>query len=477
MTLEVSIIMLSVNLVAYIKIRFSQKLAVVACFAPRILVIAAALARLIYLYPITPHDEPQFNLWIPVVCTQVQVCLAISTACIPYMMQLFGGESSVWKVNELRRRSTYHNSRSGFATHRRDKEQFSMDSTAALNMAYGRTPDISPRIPTPAPLSPLTPPRYKTPHSSRGSSIRDINERGLRLHIPPPEIRMTTDSASPRTASSFALSPQCLSPQPLLSPPSLSPRRGSSPSPRTQTLRPSVSTSFSGSPNPDSSPDPGRASPTQSPNLQGSPAGSARQPPSRRYSLIPQIHPTPPPIIPRSNSWSRRRISVHRMQPKSQAPRPTSNHPRRTSSKQPPTEIFPPSGSTPPIPMRYPRTPPTQPTDTPVPTYYNTPPPTNPPTFPVPTPPSTSHRTRTRNQRILSPQNSSRREHISPVSPASPPTSITFHRDESSDRDPSATNEASAGSAMRSPPPWHIEQMPVVRELRSSPRIVVQRYS
>ncbi|KAF2657745.1 hypothetical protein K491DRAFT_714208 [Lophiostoma macrostomum CBS 122681] len=474
MTLEVSIIMLSVNLVAYIKIRLSQKLVVVACFAPRILVVAAALARLIYLYPITPHDDPQFNLWIPVICTQIQVCLAVSTACIPYMMQLFGGDGSVWKVKNFRRRTTYNVSRSGSAlltTHRRGKEQLSTDSTAAVSVTNGRAPDISPRIPTPAPLSPLTPPRYKTPsQSSRKSSIRGINERGLRLHIPPPEIRATSASSSPRTASSFALSPQCLSPQPLLSPSGSSPNRGSSPPPRTQTLRPNVSTSFSGTPNPESSPVSNLLSPSQSPNPQGSPGTSARQSSSTRYSLIPHIHPTPPPIIPRSNSRPRRRISVHRMQPNSRASRTTSNYPPRSSSRQPP-----PPGSTPPIPAPYPRTPPTQLTDTPIPAYYNTPPPTNPPIFPVPTPPQTSPRSRTRNQRILSPQNSSRREHISPVWPASPPTPVTFYRDESSQYSISTAAGASAGSTRQIPPPWDADQMPVVRELRSSPRIIVHR--
>ncbi|KAJ4299040.1 hypothetical protein N0V90_004284 [Kalmusia sp. IMI 367209] len=72
MTTDVAIIMLSVNLVAYLKVPNSKKVAVVACFAPRILVIGAALARLIYLYPISPHNKPEFNLWIPLICTQVQ---------------------------------------------------------------------------------------------------------------------------------------------------------------------------------------------------------------------------------------------------------------------------------------------------------------------------------------------------------------------------------------------------------------------
>ncbi|KAF2741880.1 hypothetical protein M011DRAFT_413696, partial [Sporormia fimetaria CBS 119925] len=104
MTTDVSIIMLSVNLVAYLHVKLSEKVVVVACFAPRILVIGAALARLIYLYPITPHSNPQYNLWVPTICAQVQVCLSISTACIPYVKPFFGKVGSgSWRTSELRR--------------------------------------------------------------------------------------------------------------------------------------------------------------------------------------------------------------------------------------------------------------------------------------------------------------------------------------------------------------------------------------
>lgn len=37
MTTDVSIIMMSVNLVAYLKVELGRKIAVVACFTPRIL--------------------------------------------------------------------------------------------------------------------------------------------------------------------------------------------------------------------------------------------------------------------------------------------------------------------------------------------------------------------------------------------------------------------------------------------------------
>ncbi|KAF2472389.1 uncharacterized protein BDR25DRAFT_220358, partial [Lindgomyces ingoldianus] len=169
MTTDVSIIMLSVNLVAYLQVNLSRKITVVACFAPRVLVIVAALARLIYLYPINPHMKPAFNLWIPVICTQIQVCLSISTACIPYMKPFFEGvEAGVWRADDLRRKGmmvdelyAYRSAGGSLGTkghgHSKGKEIYSMDSTIrATSYKYGRSTDVSPQIPTPVPLSPLT---------------------------------------------------------------------------------------------------------------------------------------------------------------------------------------------------------------------------------------------------------------------------------------------------------------------------------
>ncbi|KAF2790511.1 hypothetical protein K505DRAFT_217606, partial [Melanomma pulvis-pyrius CBS 109.77] len=154
MTTDVCLIMLSVNLVAYLKVKLSRKVIVVACFAPRILVIGAALARLIYLFPITPHDNPEFNLWVPVICTEVQICITISTACIPYMKPFFeGAEAGAWRADDRRRKCLKVNTLCGYQSvsgqakaHKQGKELHSMDSTASMSLKYGRTPDVSPRI-------------------------------------------------------------------------------------------------------------------------------------------------------------------------------------------------------------------------------------------------------------------------------------------------------------------------------------------
>ncbi|KAF2009648.1 hypothetical protein BU24DRAFT_401550 [Aaosphaeria arxii CBS 175.79] len=494
MTSEVGLVMLSVNLVAYLKVKFSRKVIVVACFAPRILVIAAALARLIYFFPITPHDNPEFNLWVPVICTQIQVCLSISTACVPYVKCIFEGIEDSRKRRTASRSWQAIGSNSGYYEkgHKKGKEAWSFDSAATLGLKYGRTPDASPRIPSPPPLSPLTPPRLGSPFSSNRNS-RSPSERGLKLHIPPPQARTTTtDVISPQTASPHVLSsPEIWSANGLLSPPPFS-RSFKQPdaSPRPHTSRPRRpscahqecshgSQPVSGSNCPDHSVSPVR----QQPKYTVFPRG-----PTAQYSLIPQIAPTPPPTIPRTRlGRSPQRVSIHRMQPNTakninmDPPLPPLQHPPRTSSR--PSNEMQPKFSTGPDPGQRISTATvsshgtsrrqTQSGVPTIPSYYlNTPPETSPPTFPLPQPPINPHRT-SRNQRILTPQNSSRKDQMSPVSPSTPGAPPLFSRDGS-------INEH---GKMRANRPWDFysdepaEPMPVVQKMnnRGSPRLIIKR--
>jgi hypothetical protein len=91
--------------------------------------------------------------------------------------------------------------------------------------------------------------------------------------------------------------------------------------------------------------------------------------------------------------------------------------------------------------------------------YEAPPPPSIPPTSPQ----------RQRNKRILTPQNSSRRDQMSPVSPMAPSTPRSLWREENGDR--SAETPNSSGGWDEAPP------MPTVRDVRNSPRIVVQKFS
>jgi hypothetical protein len=212
MSTEVSIIMLSFNLVVYLRIRFSRKVAVVACFAPRALVAAASLVRLVWLYPITPHNNPEFKLWLPAILSQIQVCLSICTACIPYMVPFFKGleetlrrtyssKSPDFRLDARRKRVS---SPLWFRRQKKTQTRSLRDPPAMSNVQYERVPEVSPHIPTPRPMSPMTPPRYYSRPSTANSG--SLNHRGLRIGIPDSR---TISFVGPQTASSCALSPSC----------------------------------------------------------------------------------------------------------------------------------------------------------------------------------------------------------------------------------------------------------------------------
>ena len=60
-------------------------------------VIVATLCRLVYLGRFPTDDAP--DKWIAVVCTQLQICLSISSTCVPYIKPLFEGlEVSLTKL-------------------------------------------------------------------------------------------------------------------------------------------------------------------------------------------------------------------------------------------------------------------------------------------------------------------------------------------------------------------------------------------
>ncbi|KAF1912034.1 hypothetical protein BDU57DRAFT_77020 [Ampelomyces quisqualis] len=225
MSTEVCIIMLSFNLIVYLHISFSRKVAVITCFVPRILVAAVSLIRLVWLYPVTPHNNPEFRLWLPAILSEIHVCLGICTACIPYMAPVFKGlEGSLRRTYfskspnfELDDRKTRTPSSLWFCRQREAEFSGSWESTALSTLQYERTPQALPQIPTPRPMSPLTTPRYISRPSTANS--KTPSQRGLYIDIPDrnsPAIRAITVSG-PQTASSCALSPSCTFPVPLLS--------------------------------------------------------------------------------------------------------------------------------------------------------------------------------------------------------------------------------------------------------------------
>jgi hypothetical protein len=250
MSTEVAIVMLSFNLVVCLHLGKSRKIAVVACFAPRALVAAASLIRLIWLYPITPHDEPEYRLWLPAILSQVHVCLSICTACIPFMVPFFRSRDGsrrrtfLFKAPEVRSDERALRTPSSLWFRRQGKSQTinSWDSTAVASLQYERVPQASPHIPTPRPISPLTPPHYSSRPGTAGPG--SLSSQGLSINIPERGLAFSsrTDIVSPQTASSSALSPTCTPLLTIHSPLSL--RNVPTPPPKTHSPQPPTISSF-----------------------------------------------------------------------------------------------------------------------------------------------------------------------------------------------------------------------------------------
>ena len=181
---EIAIITLSIDLVAHLKVRLSRKFAVVACFAPRLLVIFAAVVRAFYFYQVTPHADPVYDIWISTVCTQVHVCISICTACIPYMVPFFKSlQGNIWRSYSTKSWNMVARSTklTGRPSNRLQKREAKLRYHFPQNPNHGadRVSKIPPHIPSPEPLSPFMPPpniTYLHPNKV-ASSISDAPRR------------------------------------------------------------------------------------------------------------------------------------------------------------------------------------------------------------------------------------------------------------------------------------------------------------
>ncbi|KAM7194946.1 hypothetical protein V8F33_006988 [Rhypophila sp. PSN 637] len=107
---DICILLVPMAMVWTVNIPKKDKATVMGCFAPRLLVMVAAASRLAYLLRALGSSSPapgksSNGLWVSVICTQLQVCLSISSACVPSVKPLFQAiEAGVWQADDLRRR-------------------------------------------------------------------------------------------------------------------------------------------------------------------------------------------------------------------------------------------------------------------------------------------------------------------------------------------------------------------------------------
>jgi hypothetical protein len=273
---------------------------------------------------------------------------------------------------------------------------------SVASVQYVRVPQISPYIPTPRPMSPLTPLRFYTPPNSAASRSRYSSPDGLCISIPD----RRTDIPGPQTASSFALSPSCASPFPLLSVSTLVSTHNA-PTPPQKAHPPSPASGYS----------------SRSP----SPVRQVRQ---ARFSLFPHqaVQPNyPSPNIPKSgvNSVSVPPIRAMRSQTLNGTSRHSAGlrppysaeiigYPKRSSSTVPPKFGTAPQPTSPPPTKttlgsrcKYSTShEPDSPMGTAIHNYFESNVPQAAPSRPLPALPSNAHRQR--NQRVLSPSNTLR---------------------------------------------------------------------
>ena len=207
---------MSICLVVSVKLRISRKVSIISCFAPRCLVAAAALARLIWMYPVTPRYNRQHQLWIPIIISQIQLCLSISTASIPFMVPCFRGfsgnprrvASAKSTMHLLDEEGTRSKSSLWFRRHQKAEDMDLWDLTADSVVRYERVPKASPRIPSMRPITPLSPSRLQA------SPTEQARLHCLNIYIPfqDPRRRQSLNLASPQTQSSGVWSPSCTSP-------------------------------------------------------------------------------------------------------------------------------------------------------------------------------------------------------------------------------------------------------------------------
>jgi hypothetical protein len=214
-----------------------------------------------------------------------------------------------------------------FRRHKNFKQALDLwGSSVDASSQYERVPQVSPRVPTPRPMTPLSPPRLKTP-PSRQARVRGLN---IDMSCRDPRREQSIDWASPRTESSCVLSPTCASPQALLLQSFTPSRKAPSPPPKIHSPKP-----------PESSSCYSRLAPT--------PLTSA--PPAQRFSLFPtqrspSVSPqprqasSPSPSVPPIRAMRSRTLSGTSSYPVTLGPRSPPSHPRfpvRSSSRaQPP---------------------------------------------------------------------------------------------------------------------------------------------
>ena len=206
---ELAIFALSVILIVSIHMQLSRKVAIVLCFAPRLLVVATVVIRLIWLYPITLHDNLHHRAPKMAIVSEIEICLSIVTASIPFMVPFFKSLGSKrQRPSSSKPPRNTPNKGTGrtklplwFRRQYKHRDLETWKPAAAGAAGYELLPKASPRILSLGSIAPLSSRlQYST---QRKSSIRDFI-----IRVPHRESlsKQSSELVTPRTYSSSFIS-------------------------------------------------------------------------------------------------------------------------------------------------------------------------------------------------------------------------------------------------------------------------------
>lgn len=82
-----------------------SKFSIACCFGARTILIASAIAQLVFLHRKAATTDLTYRLWPVVVCNQLVQNIGIVTSCVPYIKPFFESlESGMIRTDDLRRR-------------------------------------------------------------------------------------------------------------------------------------------------------------------------------------------------------------------------------------------------------------------------------------------------------------------------------------------------------------------------------------
>ncbi|KAG9228438.1 hypothetical protein BJ875DRAFT_500727 [Amylocarpus encephaloides] len=130
-TTDLVLVVWPVIIISQIQTGLWRRMVVIFCFASRLLVIGAIAAEISFLQQSASSSDISFKSWQRAICSQLMLCLSISTACIPYLRPFLDSlESGLLKNDDLRRRgvaSAYYSTKPAKST--AERNFFSLRST------------------------------------------------------------------------------------------------------------------------------------------------------------------------------------------------------------------------------------------------------------------------------------------------------------------------------------------------------------